>query len=163
VPYDPAQQALIDEEHLRLLAIGYYISAGFTALYSFIGLFYAAMGGMVGFSSKPSSGTEADASAEAVGHVVGAVIVAIGVGLFLFLIALAVAKFLTARFLTQRKSRTFCFVVGIVTCLGIPYGTVLGVFTILVLERPSVRRLFDPAKFPPPPAPPSFPSRLPAQ
>ena len=35
-------------------------------------------------------------------------------------------------------------VVAAVCCLGIPYGTVLGVFTLIVLSRRSVSSLFEP-------------------
>ncbi len=36
----------------------------------------------------------------------------------------------------------FCFVMGCVECLFMPFGTVLGAFTILVLNRQSVKGLF---------------------
>jgi hypothetical protein len=38
------RQAIIDDEHLRLLPIGYQIAAGFNALFSLFGLFYVFMG-----------------------------------------------------------------------------------------------------------------------
>ncbi len=58
------------------------------------------------------------------------------------MITMAALKFYTAVCLKQRKSRTFCLVVAAISCLEVPYGTILGVFTFLVLERPSVARLF---------------------
>jgi hypothetical protein len=36
-----------------------------------------------------------------------------------------------------------CMVTAGISCLGIPYGTVLGIFTFLVLSRPSAIALFD--------------------
>jgi len=36
----------------------------------------------------------------------------------------------------------FCFVVACIECLFMPFGTVLGAFTIIVLMRPSVKNLF---------------------
>jgi hypothetical protein len=42
-----------------------------------------------------------------------------------------------------RKHRTFSFVVAGVNCLHIPLGTVLGVFTIVVLARDSVREAYE--------------------
>ena len=36
----------------------------------------------------------------------------------------------------------YCLVVAAIECLFIPFGTVLGVFTIVVLNRSSVRSLF---------------------
>jgi len=42
-----------------------------------------------------------------------------------------------------RKHRTFSIVVAAINCLHIPLGTVLGVFTIIVLMRDSVREVYD--------------------
>jgi hypothetical protein len=44
--------------------------------------------------------------------------------------------------LRARKGRTFSLVVAGINCLHLPLGTVLGVFTIIVLIRDSVRELF---------------------
>jgi len=54
----------------------------------------------------------------------------------------AVIIFLTGRFLAKRKRYMFCLVIACVECLFMPFGTVLGVFTIIVLMRPSVKELF---------------------
>jgi hypothetical protein len=34
-----------------------------------------------------------------------------------------------------------------ISCLEMPYGTALGVFTLMVLSRPSVQRLFSSASW----------------
>jgi hypothetical protein len=44
--------------------------------------------------------------------------------------------------LRARKHRTFSLVVAGINCAHIPLGTVLGVFTIVVLIRDSVRELY---------------------
>ena len=46
------------------------------------------------------------------------------------------------RFLAQRAYYTFCFVVAALECVFVPFGTVLGVFTIVVLQRPAVKEMF---------------------
>ena len=56
-----------------------------------------------------------------------------------FAIFLAVA----GRRLTQRTSYTFCLVMAGCECLLMPLGTALGIFTIIVLMRPSVKELFN--------------------
>ncbi len=66
-----------------------------------------------------------------------------GLGMFLCLMGLAILKFMAAGCLRRRRSRAFCMIVGGLSCVGIPFGTVLGVFTLVVLSRPSVTRLFD--------------------
>ena len=59
------------------------------------------------------------------------------------LISLALAKFLAASRIRQRRSRMFCLVVAGISCLGIPYGTILGVCSFIVLGRDSVAAQFD--------------------
>ena len=50
----------------------------------------------------------------------------------------------TGYMLGKRKMRMFCLIVGVLSCLSIPYGTTQGVFTIIVLVRQSVVNLFTP-------------------
>jgi hypothetical protein len=45
--------------------------------------------------------------------------------------------------LRRRKHRTFSLVVAGINCLHLPVGTVLGVFTIVVLMRETVRDLYE--------------------
>jgi len=59
------------------------------------------------------------------------------------LVGLAILKFTVARRLRQRRSWVFCIVVAALSCIGIPFGTALGVFTLLVLSRHSVKCMFD--------------------
>jgi hypothetical protein len=54
----------------------------------------------------------------------------------------AILVFFAGRFIARRKNYTYCFVVACVECLLMPMGTVLGVFSIIVLNRPGVKALF---------------------
>ncbi|HTX20445.1 MAG TPA: hypothetical protein VMD27_01090 [Candidatus Aquilonibacter sp.] len=64
-------------------------------------------------------------------------------GLFMALgWAFAGLVFVAGRFLARRKHHTFCLVVAGVACLFMPFGTVLGVFSIIVLIREPVKQLF---------------------
>jgi hypothetical protein len=57
----------------------------------------------------------------------------------------AVLVAIAGRSIARRKHYQFCFVLACVECIFMPFGTVLGVFTILVLNRSSVKELFTPA------------------
>lgn len=57
--------------------------------------------------------------------------------------AFAIANFMSARFIKNRKNKTFSFVVAALNCIQMPFGTVLGVFTIIVLMRPSVKSGYE--------------------
>ena len=113
------------------------VSGVLSILMSFLGLFYAAMGAM--FAAAPAQ-ANSDGPPSAMFAMLFGVI---GIGLFVFMLLLAFAKFRTARLLKQRRSKTFCMVVAGITCLGIPWGTMLGVATFMVLGRDSVARQFD--------------------
>ena len=56
----------------------------------------------------------------------------------------AIGNLLSGLYLRARKYRMFSIIVAALNCLQIPFGTVLGVFTIVVLVRESVRELYEP-------------------
>jgi hypothetical protein len=58
------------------------------------------------------------------------------------LVMACAANLLSALFLWRQQHRVFSMVVGGLNCLQIPFGTALGVFTILVLSRDSVQELY---------------------
>jgi hypothetical protein len=55
---------------------------------------------------------------------------------------LAVCMIIAGRFLAKRTHYMYCLVVAAISCIFFPFGTVLGVFTIIVLLRSSVKALF---------------------
>jgi hypothetical protein len=57
-------------------------------------------------------------------------------------LTMAILILINGRCLAQRKHYTFCQVMSGVECLFMPLGTILGVFTLVVLSRPSVKPLF---------------------
>jgi hypothetical protein len=59
------------------------------------------------------------------------------------LVAGSLLNLLSGIFLLQRRHRVFSLVVAGLNCLQIPFGTVLGVFTIVVLSRGSVRVVYE--------------------
>jgi hypothetical protein len=143
---DYERQQIIDLEHLRLLRIAYFIEAGLTALMALGGLLYMGIGLLISAGAFPpdSSGREEPAF-------VGGLLAIIGGGLFVAAIVLVVLKLLTAKYLLARRSRTLCLVTAVLTCFNVPYGTVVGIFTFIVLGRPGVRAMFDQQSGPMPP------------
>src|SRR5262245_18564619 len=72
-----------------------------------------------------------------------AMMVGFGVTFFVMGIGGVILQFIAARRLTQRRSRILCEIAAAITCLNIPYGTIIGVCTFDVLSRKSVIALFD--------------------
>jgi hypothetical protein len=135
---DPALLAAKDEEHLNLLRIFYFVMAGKTALFVLLGLAYAAIGLLI---LTPSM-RHAPPSAGPIPFMVPGLFAFLGLSFAAFFSVAAVLQFLTAQRLKARRSRTFCLVTAGLTCMEMPYGTALGAFTFIVLDRPSVRRQF---------------------
>jgi hypothetical protein len=127
-----------DEEHLRLLSIFHYVVSGLTALFACIPIIHLTLGLILILSPKSFT----DNHSEGPLAFVGWLFVILGATIILTGWTLAVMIFLTGRFLAKRKHYTFCTVMGGVECIFMPFGTVLGIFTIMVLGRSSVRQLF---------------------
>ena len=61
----------------------------------------------------------------------------------LWFIGSGVLNLISGFCISARKHRTFSIAVAAINCLHIPLGTVLGVFTIIVLMRDSVRDVYE--------------------
>ena len=57
--------------------------------------------------------------------------------------SLAACIIAAGRSLAKRRRYLFCLVMAGIECLFMPFGTVLGVFTIIVLMRESVQQTFS--------------------
>jgi hypothetical protein len=56
---------------------------------------------------------------------------------------LAISTIFSGRFLSRHKKYWFSFVIACILCLFAPFGTILGVFTIIVLSRQSAKELYE--------------------
>ena len=126
-----------DEEHLRLLSIFHYVVAGLAALFALFPIFHLVFGIFMIVASGKFTGNGQPPPA-----FIGWIFV-IFASVFIILGWTFAAFVLTAgRFLAGRKHHTFCLVIAAIECLFMPFGTVLGVFTIVTLVRESVKSLF---------------------
>jgi hypothetical protein len=126
-----------DLQHLKLLSIFHYVYALLVAGFSSIFLLHVGLGLLMIFS--PGSMGEKGSDAAVGGGVmtgVGAIVVMIGWG-----VALGIA--FVGRSLGKHRRHLLCLIVaGLETVTCVPLGTILGVFTLVVLLRPSVKALF---------------------
>jgi hypothetical protein len=122
-----------DLEHLRLLSIFHYIVAGLAALFSCVPILHAVIGFVIIF---------AEPTADSPPSFVGLVIVIVAFSIIASGWALAFCIYKAGRFLSERRKHKFCIVIAAIMCIFTPLGTVLGVFTIIILTRPSVKALF---------------------
>lgn len=136
------RQDIIDAEHLRLLSFGYVFSGVMSALMSLLGLLYAGIG-LVMSHFFAQAALEASNPQKIPPESLGMIVSMFGGLFFVILMALALFKFYAASCIKRRKSRLFCQIVAGISCLAIPYGTLLGVFTFVVLGRANVARWFE--------------------
>jgi hypothetical protein len=127
-----------DVAHLRLLMIFHYIAAGLVALFGFVPIIYIVMGILVLSGKFPPSPPNGQGMPRETGYIF------IALGIFLFVLAwtMAVLLFLSARYMSARRHRIFSIVIACLSCMSFPFGTILGVFTLIVLVRPSVKFLY---------------------
>lgn len=130
-------------EHLRLLSIFHYVLGGITALFSLIPIIHVSMGIAIvaGGFGPPSGGPGAPPPS-----FMGWFFIAIGGTIILLGETLAICTILAGRYLSTRQAWMFCMIVAAFNCLHMPLGTTLGVFTIIVLIKPEIKRLFYPAQ-----------------
>jgi hypothetical protein len=128
-----------DEQNLNLLSVFHYVVGGLTALLACVPFIHLAIG------IAMLSGAFDSAKGEPPPHFIGIILVVFAAAFILAGWTLATVMIIAGRKLRARKSRTFCIVVAGIECAMMPFGTVLGVFTIVLLMKDSVKPLFEPA------------------
>jgi uncharacterized membrane protein len=128
-----------DAEHLKLLSIFHYIVGSMTAMLACFPVIHLLIGlGIV--SGRLGEPKHNNAFPE---QLFGWAFVLAAGGAILMGWTLAACTVIAGRSIAQRKRYLFCVVVaGVMAAMCMPFGTVLGVFTIIVLMRPSVKREF---------------------
>lgn len=127
-----------DLEHLRLLSIFHYVLGGLIALFACIPLIHLSIGIMFLTSSFPQQPNQPEFPSKLFGLLFTIVPLFFIIGGWTLAVCTAVA----GRKLAKHQGYTFCLVVAAVMCMFAPLGTILGVFTIIVLTRDSVKALF---------------------
>jgi hypothetical protein len=130
---------------LRILAVLEAVYGALTFAFSLIFVFYIFMGLQIarnpGFFSSPATrgGTP---TAPFPPQEFGYIFVVIGALAMLFGWAMAGLSLYSAKCLRERKNWSWVMAAACLNCLHVPLGTALGVFTIVVINRPSVRASF---------------------
>lgn len=162
-----AESRIIARERLRLLSIGYYVSGGLGAFFASFLMIYVIMLGAFSFIPEKAwnspSKFEASSSEENTldsttkrpamepresprSDVPPAIFFRIMAGFIFFIVlcgwALAGLTIYAGRCLAQRKARTFIYIMGGINMIWVPYGTLLGIATILVMNSDAAKSEF---------------------
>lgn len=125
-----------DVDQIKLLSIFHFVVAGLLALLAMVPLIHLSIG--VAIVSGALKGARGEVAPVWIGWIL------IAMASLAILVGLSVAGCTAAAGYRLRsfRSYTFCLVVAGVLCIFFPLGTALGVFTIIVLVRPSVKAKF---------------------
>jgi hypothetical protein len=123
----PARQLnLEDESHLHLLSVFHFVMGGLCALgIGFIALHFFMMSMVMKVPPEI-------VNIMTVFYIVATLIIA----------ALATGNILAGIWLKKRVQHSLTIVVAAINCASFPLGTALGVFTIIVLQRPTVKMTY---------------------
>jgi hypothetical protein len=125
-----------DLEHLRLLAIFHYVVGALAYLCACTPILHVAIGLGMLFGAF-------DQQQQPPPRIFGLAFVVLGSAIMILGWAFAICMIVAGRMLQKHRAYVFCLVMAGIACMFMPLGTILGVFTLVVLLRPSVRQLFQ--------------------
>ena len=138
---DEVRSSIIDAEHLRLLSLGHYIVGGLEILFASMFIFHFVMFFFVASDPQffPPAKPGQPGPPQEVFRVMGAVI-----GLFVLAgWTFGGLTIYVGRSIKRRTNRTLSVVIACINLLFIPLGTILGVASLMVLTRGSVKNAYE--------------------
>jgi hypothetical protein len=125
-----------DAENLSLLAVFHYVVGGIGFLFACFPFIHLVLGlAMI-------TGALDNRKGEAPPAFIGYFFVVIAAVFILMGWTAAACTVYSGRLIAKRKRRMFSFVMGAILCIFMPFGTILGVFTIILLNKDSVKELY---------------------
>lgn len=124
------------KDQIRMLSIFHYVFAGMVGLFSLIPVIHLVVGLVFLFGDFPAQDPNMD------NQLFGGIFA--GVASFLIITGLTIAFliFLAGKRLGRHTNILYCQVVAGVLCIFAPLGTILGVFTLILLNKPEAKQLF---------------------
>ena len=141
LPPLPRDKRKIDADHLNLLAIFHFVGAGLALLG--IGFLVAHYTFLHAMFTNPDIWKNQKQPMPVPPEQIFAMMKWIYLAGAVWFVTSGVLNLISGLCLRARKGRTFSLVVSGLNCLHLPLGTVLGVFTIVVLVRDSARELYS--------------------
>ncbi len=123
------------KNNLDLIATFHFVWGGLKIFASLFVLIYVVIGAGLLVAGTQSSETEM--------QLTGGVFLIFGLFTFLLVVALGILSILCGKYLREKRNRMFCLVMSGLACASAPLGTVLGIFTILEIEKPEIKALFE--------------------
>ncbi|HTS16143.1 MAG TPA: hypothetical protein VMP11_01075 [Verrucomicrobiae bacterium] len=126
-----------DADKLLLLSIFHYIIGGFAALSSVLALPFLVL-------ACPAALVSKQVGQGALAPRFGSIFLLIGCAILLLIGTCAALLITAGRSLATHKRYTFCLIIAVLELFFFPFGTILGLITLIVLTRQSTQQLFHP-------------------
>jgi hypothetical protein len=128
-----------DEEHLRLLSLFHYICGGVIAAFSSFALIHVGLG--IAMIVNPSA-FAGQGNTPPPPPFVGWIFLIAGGATLLFGWTVGVLTIVSGRMIRARRRWLFSMIIAGVDCLWMPFGTILGIFTFVILSRATVKAIY---------------------
>jgi succinate dehydrogenase hydrophobic anchor subunit len=136
------KQEIIDKEHLRLLGLAHYVSGGITIVFSSFFIIHLVFMSFMFSNPELFPQNNVGDGGEFPAQAMEVLLFVFGMMIFLGVL-FGISQIVSGRFMRQRKRKLFSFIVAIPNLLFIPYGTILAIATLIVLERDSIKKLYQ--------------------
>jgi|GEM_PF-311865 len=136
------QEVTTNEDHLNLLSILYCIFGLIQIVVAALLLLWAVLGCVLLAQPIKGISTAMFGSTNTPLFALGCA-VSLGLLFLIFLGVLGAAHVYSGLYIKRRKKRFFSLVLAGFDCLLIPIGTVLGVSALIILNRASVKRIYE--------------------
>ena len=127
------------EQNLNTFRILFLIKGILALLIVFLGIFYASLGSFVSGIARE----EALQKGEQVPFDPAYIFIIIGGIISLLGLATSISALMASQRLNQKRGRTFIIVAAAINCLTGVLGVILCVFTIIELQKPEVKEVFE--------------------
>lgn len=146
-PMPVHQINLEDESHLHLLSVFHFVMGGlYTLGIGFVAMHFFFMRMIMMMPQTPRASTSIGIPASPPPPVMPPEAMTFFIGFYivmgLVIAAMATGNILAGVWLRKRIQHSLTFVVAAINCAFFPFGTVLGVFTIIVLSRTTVKMTY---------------------
>ncbi|HLY08602.1 MAG TPA: hypothetical protein VKW04_04750 [Planctomycetota bacterium] len=139
-PAPPESPGARDDEHLKNLVLGHTVVSALTALFGCMFIMHLAIGIVSIVAPEKMGGGKSGPPPAFFGWMFAVMGGAAVLGFW----TIAGAMFVAGRSIKRRKRHTFCLIVAGLSCFFMPFGTALGICSLMLLTRPTVKAQFLP-------------------
>jgi len=126
-----------DKSYLNIISIFYIVLGCLMLPLSLLPLVHIAVGAMVVVAPHTGHGNEA------MPILFGGIFIVFGLIIMLTFLAIAICMIYTGVCIKRRTKYIFCMVISAIACTFAPLGTILGVFSIILLCKPEIKADFE--------------------